>query len=153
MIQIPLDKETKPAAKDEFVIKLFNTRNWWRLRLDSLYKPFGVTDATWRVLLYLEKIGDGSLQKEIANGVGIEAPSLVRHLDNLEKKGLIERRPAQHDRRGKTIHLTDTSLPLLKLLNEAGKSFRTEILRDFSEAELQTCVDVFDRLLAMAELE
>lgn len=146
----PITAVVKPTAKDDFVVKLFKARNWWRLKLDSLYKPFGVTDATWRVLLYLQISGDGSLQKEIATGVGIEGPSLVRHLDNLEKKGLIERRLAKHDRRGKTVHLTNSAEPLLNKLNEAGINFRKEILKDFSEAEMQICVDVFDRLLTVA---
>ena len=45
-------------------------------------------------------------QKELATALSIEGPSLVRLLDNLERRGLIERREDETDRRARGIYLT-----------------------------------------------
>jgi MarR family transcriptional regulator, transcriptional regulator for hemolysin len=42
---------------------------------------------------------DGASQRELADLMRIEAPTLVRHLDKLEEQGLVERRRDEHDRR------------------------------------------------------
>lgn len=134
-----------PSHRGEFVTLLFRARNRWRLRLDNLFKPYGLTDATWRVLFLLRRI-DGALQKEIAMELGIEGPSLVRHLDTLEAKGLIERRTAVGDRRAKSVHLTSTALPLMQELEKVGARHRDAILDRFSEEEIATCVAVLRQM-------
>ncbi len=67
---------------------------------------YGLTDATWRPLAYVGKLGDGVRQKELATALSIEGPTLVRLLDNLERRGLIERREDETDRRARGIYLT-----------------------------------------------
>ena len=49
-------------------------------------------------------LGDGVPQKELATAISVEGPSLVRLLDNLERRGLIERREDESDRRARGIH-------------------------------------------------
>ena len=141
------DRAPTRSARSDFITQLFLARNWWRLRLDKLFKPYGLTDATWRVLFLLRRI-DGALQKEIAMELGIEGPSLVRHLDNLEAKGLIERRTAPNDRRAKSVHLTSTAQPLLRELAQVGAADRDEVLDRFTPEELATCVSVLRRMAA-----
>lgn len=137
---------SRTNARNEFVTQLFRVRNWWRLRLDNLFRPYGLTDATWRVLFLLRRI-DGALQKEIATELGIEGPSLVRHLDNLERKGLIERKTSPRDRRAKTVHLTEQAKPLMRELVQVGSAHRDEILNEFTDEEIAICVDLFRRML------
>jgi len=97
------------------------------------------------VLFLLRRI-DGALQKEIALELAIEGPSLVRHLDNLEAKGLIERRTAPNDRRAKTVHLTTEAQPLLRELAGVGAAHRDAILAQFSDEEVAVCVELFKRM-------
>ena len=54
-------------AREDFVFKLFRARNKMRLELDLVFKPLGVTDATWRVLFYLYKTNQDIMQKDLAN--------------------------------------------------------------------------------------
>src|SRR3977135_3550364 len=67
---------------------------------DARLQGFGVPQATGRPLAYVGRLGGGVRQKELATALGIEGPSLVRLLDNLERRGLIERREDESDRRG-----------------------------------------------------
>ena len=87
-------------------------------------------------------------QKELARTMGIEGPSLVRLLDNLSEKKLIERRADPSDRRSKTIHLTAQAQPLLEELDQYAREVRSELFAEISDADLQTCVRVFERILS-----
>jgi MarR family transcriptional regulator for hemolysin len=136
----------------DFVAALFMTRTRFRLAMDDRFKPLGVTDAAWRTLFYLEQIGDGVLQKDLARVMGIESAGLVRLLDNLESKALVERRAAVQDRRGKTVHLTIHSGALLLELHGAAAQVRQNLLADISPAQLQTCLTVFNKVLTATEL-
>src|SRR2546423_13052815 len=62
----------------------------------------------------------GLSQRELAERMDIEGPTLVRHLDRLEKEGLIERRRDPHDRRGARITRTPARRPLLAAVRQGG---------------------------------
>jgi len=138
-----------PAPQDldqRFVALLFNTRNRIRFAMDDRFKPMGITDATWRTLYFLRQ-DDGVSQKQLAMTMGIEGPSLVRLLDQLEAKGFIERRTDANDRRSKTIHLTDHAHSLLVDLDKVAKSVRADLMAGINEQDLATCVTVMEQIL------
>src|SRR5258708_29346283 len=88
-----------------------------RQAVDGELHAFGLTEATWRPLAYLGRLGEGIRQKELAQALGIEGPSLVRLLDGLERRGLIERRENEGHRRPPGILFTPTRpQPPLRLL-------------------------------------
>lgn len=115
--------------------------------MDDKFRPLGVTDATWRTLFYLEQAGDGVQQKELARVMGIEGPSLVRLLDNLQAKNLILRKPSREDRRSKTIHLTAAAMSQLNSLKKIAATVRQTLLKDISNEELKICIKVFRQIL------
>ncbi|BDG71184.1 MarR family transcriptional regulator [Roseomonas fluvialis] len=126
----------------------------WRLRLDQRIAPFGLTEARWLVLLSLARRGDGTTQKDLAARLAIEAPTLVRTLDWLEREGFVARRAVAHDRRAKTIHLTETARPMVMRIEAEAAAVRAEILSDIPEADLAACLAVLQRVaegLARAE--
>lgn len=131
-----------------FVIALFNARNRVRFAMDDAFRPLGVTDATWRTLFYLNQTGNGVSQKELANVMGIEGPSLVRLLDALEDKQLIERRTNLLDRRGKTVHLTARGNEMIVELQAVAARVREDVLRDIDPANVEVCLEVLERILA-----
>lgn len=65
-------------------------------------------DLTFARARLLTMIGHnpGASQAELAEGLGIETPTLKRQLDALEAMGLAERRPMADDARKYAIHLT-----------------------------------------------
>ena len=141
-----------PASQgQQFFITLFNTRNRVRLAMDDAFRPLGITDATWRTLFYLDQSGNGVLQKELANVMGIEGPSLVRLLDSLEAKSLIERRPNPADRRAKTVHLTRKARTQLVKLREISSTVGEDLLSDVDDAQITQCMDGFDHILAAVD--
>jgi MarR family transcriptional regulator for hemolysin len=118
----------------------------WRARLDQRIAPFGLTEARWLVLLSLARRGDGVTQKDLAARLAIEAPTLVRTLDWLQRQGFVERRAVPSDRRAKTIHLTDKARPVLLRIEAEAAAVRAEILADIPEQDLATCLAVLGRV-------
>jgi MarR family transcriptional regulator for hemolysin len=85
----------------------------WRSYYDERIRDSGLTLARVTVLYWIEALDGTTTQRELAEVVGIEGPTLVRQLHALEAKGLIERVPVPHDRRAKGIRLTAAAEPIL----------------------------------------
>src|SRR5512140_2496923 len=100
----------------------------WRQILDAEFNAAGLTDATWRPLLHLHILGDGVRQKELAASVGIEGPSLVRLLDTLVVKGLIQRSEDGTDRRAKQLCLTHEGQSVVVQIREIVTTLENELL-------------------------
>ena len=81
-----------PLFVHSFSFRLAYIARRLRQAVDDELRAYGLTDATWRPLVYVGRLGDGVRQKELAQALGIQGPSLVRLLDTLERHGLIERR-------------------------------------------------------------
>src|SRR5215831_10534221 len=94
------------APGTDFGFRVARIARRLRQAIDGELRLLGLTEATWRPLAYVGRLGGGVRQKELATALSIEGPSLVRLLDNLEQRGLIERREEESDRRARGIHLT-----------------------------------------------
>ena len=107
----------------------------WRAVNDERLKPLALTQSRWITLSHL-KYEDGMLQHQLARLVGVESPSLVRTLDGLEQLGMVERRPCENDRRGKTVHLTHTGGELMAQMDKVLDDTRGQVLAGLTEQEV-----------------
>lgn len=98
----------------------------WRAHYDERLKGKGLTLARATVLYWLNELPDLATQRELADVVGIEGPTLVRQLHALEAKGLIERVPIPGDRRAKGIRLTPLAMPLVDIIHELNATLSQE---------------------------
>ncbi len=130
---------------------LSDATHLWRQALDRRLRPLGLSQATWKTLFNLDRFGEGMTQRALAERMGIEGPTLVRLLDNLERGGLVERRPAPGDRRAKSLHLTARARDLLVTLHRVADEVRDEMLADLREDELRRAVAVLRRVAGNAE--
>jgi MarR family transcriptional regulator for hemolysin len=89
----------------------------------------------WLVLSSLES-EPRRTQLDLARAVGIEGPTLTRHLDGLEQSGLVERHRDTTDRRAVRVELTDTGKRLHKELRQAVIAFNKELAAGLAEPEL-----------------
>jgi MarR family transcriptional regulator, transcriptional regulator for hemolysin len=71
----------------------------------------GITVRQWQVLAWLVLEGDLS-QSELADRMGIEAPTLVGILDRMERDGWITRCECPDDRRRKLVRPTERVQPV-----------------------------------------
>jgi len=66
--------------------------------LANRFEPHGITTEQWAVLQRLAE-RDGVTQKELASRAEKDQTNMTRILDQLERKGLVVRRPNEEDRR------------------------------------------------------
>lgn len=118
----------------------------WRAILDERLAPLGLTQTRWMTLYCLYKGHQGSVQRELASVVGVEAPSLVRTLNQLASQGLIERRTCGGDRRSKRIYLTHKAAPLLQKIQDVVSQSRLEMLEGLDEDEVEQLVALMTRI-------
>ena len=108
----------------------------WRQVLDNEFNAAGLTDATWRPLLHLHLLGDGVRQKDLAASVGIEGPSLVRLIDTLVIKGLVQRSEDGTDRRAKQLCLTPEGQRIVARIKKIIVPLENELLSPFSDSDI-----------------
>jgi MarR family transcriptional regulator for hemolysin len=140
-----------PPNIDELGLVLFGTARAWRTKLDQRLRPLGLSQGKWRTLVHLSLGGNKLTQKEIAERMGIEGPTLAGLLDRLQDDGWIERRGSAADRRCKIVHLQRRSKAVLDKIFNAAHSLRTELVENIPQRDLETCIRVLRQIRAKAE--
>ena len=133
-------------SRDRFAQEIAVLSRRWRLRLDERLRHTGLTQARWYALLELSKHPQGLTQRELAEQVGVEASTLVRHLDELERQEIISRSPVDGDRRANLVRPTARAEPLLREISEIAATLRAELLGDLPEEDLDACIALLGRV-------
>ncbi|WP_142847754.1 MarR family winged helix-turn-helix transcriptional regulator [Telmatospirillum sp. J64-1] len=139
-------QSSSPSPRARFGFQFVVLARRWRRALDERLAALHLTDATWAPLVHLAVSGEGINQKDLAALVGIEGSSLVRLLDILVSRGLIERRMDPADRRAKLIFLTPAGRQAVTEIRQILVQVEEEILADLSDAEIESVLDIFGRI-------
>ena len=107
--------------------KVYRTSRAFQKAFDlELYHKVGMTLSQWRVINVLVSF-NGITQKEIADKLELEAPSLIPMIDKLQSLELVERRSDPKDRRINRIYLTKKAESLYESMHECGLSIINKI--------------------------
>lgn len=115
----------------------------YRAAADRAVAPIGVSQALAWPLVLIERLGDGVRQGVLAERLGIEAPSLVRSLDQLVDGGFIERREDPLDRRARTLHVTPAGAQACARIETMLQSLRAELYEGVPDEDIAACLRVF----------
>ncbi|MFO6298903.1 transcriptional regulator SlyA [Rahnella selenatireducens] len=118
----------------------------WRALIDDRLKPLELTQTHWVTLHNINMLPPEQSQIQLAKAIGIEQPSLVRTLDQLEEKKLITRQTCASDRRAKRIKLTEEAEAIISEMESVIDSTRKEILSGMSSAEIEQLGGMLSRL-------
>jgi MarR family transcriptional regulator for hemolysin len=102
---------------------------------------------TWLILLSV-KTGRSGTQRELAEAVGIQGPTLTHHLDGLERAGLITRARDPENRRIQRVELTPDGEAAFLRLRKAALAFDERLRGTISDEELSGLRDLLARLQA-----
>lgn len=116
-----------------------------RAQFDARAGTLGLTRAQWRVLARLRR-REGINQTELAEILEIESITLGRHIDRLEAKGWVERRPDPADRRAWKLYLDPSVKPVLAQMRKLSEATRREALKGFDGAESEQLIDLLLRI-------
>ena len=118
-----------------------------RKRFEQQAAHLGFTRSQWLVLLHLAK-NEGIHQAGLAEILEVEPITLVRILDKLESRGLIERRQHPTDRRLWLLFLDPKAHSSLETLHAIGEVTRAEALAGLSAADRAALLRMLDAVKA-----
>jgi DNA-binding MarR family transcriptional regulator len=115
-----------------------------RMAQVALFKDFAsglgehdMSPGLFGVLVIIESNPDLK-QTELARATHLDRSTIVSVIDNLERRGLVERRSALNDRRSNALHLTTEGAALLRKLKRQVNLHEKRLLSNFSDAERET---------------
>lgn len=116
---------------------------------DALAAAGGST-PTWLVLLAVSD-GPHATQRELAEAVGIRQPTLVHHLDGMERAGLVTRERDPGNRRVQQVRPTEAGERLFLRLRRAASSFDGRLRAGLGEADVAELRRLLDQLVENAQ--
>jgi MarR family transcriptional regulator for hemolysin len=129
--------KVRREGTEGFALTVNEVARAFRARIDDRFRPLGLSKSTLGVMAALACSSKPMTQRELADAIFIEGPSLVRLLDRLEAMGWVRREAVQGDRRMKHVHLTEKAETYLDELARTAIGLEHEILRDIPEADIQ----------------
>jgi MarR family transcriptional regulator, transcriptional regulator for hemolysin len=114
--------------------------------LDSeLREKVGVTVGQWKVMVMLVN-QDGLSQKEIAERLGLEGPTLIPIIDKMEKDELVVRKIDPYDRRNNRIYRTEKANKLWNEMVKCAAKVRQVSLKDIPEENINITKNVLENV-------
>jgi MarR family transcriptional regulator, transcriptional regulator for hemolysin len=105
----------------------------------------GVTFGQWKIMVMLVN-QNGLTQKEIADRLDLEGPTLIPIIDKMEKEGLVIRKVDTDDRRNNRICRTDKADKLWDKMLECALKIRQISVKDIPEEDINTMRNVLDKI-------
>ena len=126
-------------ALSDLIIEFYEKLSSWE---QSIVEGSGITLPQMHTIEILG-VNDGIRMKDLAAKMGVTTGTLTVMIDNLEKKGLVERVQNPDDRRSYVIKLSRNGVAHYKRHSDFHLELTRECTSGFSEEELK----IFDSLL------
>ncbi|MEO3768970.1 MarR family winged helix-turn-helix transcriptional regulator [Micromonospora sp. B9E7] len=107
--------------------------------------PLGIAPNHFGLLVHLDG-GEGGSQQQLADALGIHRKVMVGLLDDLEQRGLVQRRRHPADRRAHAIYLTDVARQLLPRARRIADQHEEEVLAALDASERVELIAVLQRI-------
>jgi MarR family transcriptional regulator for hemolysin len=114
---------------------------------DAALAAHGCSHPVWLILLALQARRHGA-QRELADAVGIEGPTLTHHLNRLEAAGLVVRARDPQNRRVHRVDLTPAGQAWFHEMLETVVAFDARLRAGLSDEDMAAAHALLDRLQA-----
>lgn len=135
-------EKSKPFVQSYLLYLLAASSEEASEQFHKIVRSKGLRVPEWRVLASLYD-QDGLMTTKLAEYALAEQSRLTRIIDQMDKKGLVERRSGKDDRRKVTVHLTDDGYALAsELVTEARKHEKNllNVLEDTDASRLKSAL-------------
>ncbi len=129
-----------------FSAALHNTGRSWRQAIDQRLKDLGVSQAAWLTIAMVAKADSAPSQKQLADLLGVEGPTVVAMIDRLVASNYVERIASPIDRRVKLIALTAAGQALYAKVKSRADVFRAELLDGFDAEALRAATGLLEQV-------
>jgi DNA-binding MarR family transcriptional regulator len=116
-------------------------------RFAERLEPLDLNPRTFALLRHIEAV-EGEPQHALAEALRVPPSRMVALLDDLEERGLVERRPHPSDRRARSLYLTRAGRRLLEKAKKVAAEHEAELCADLSAAERKQLIALLNRIAA-----
>ena len=136
---------TRFSLHERFGYRVAVLARRWRSLVDAELASYGLSQATWRPLIHLGSFAEAPRQCQLADALQLGGPALVRLIDQLEAKGLVER-IVDGDRRANKVQLTRAGKRLARRVYDIIVDVEHELLRDLNADEVARITQGIDAI-------
>lgn len=97
-------------------------------------------------VIFALNMQSGPTQRELADKIGVESPTLVPIIDKMEQDGYVKRKLDSKDRRIKRIYSTSKADSMWDSMMECAAQIRKTAIQDLSEPEIKSALDVVKKM-------
>jgi MarR family transcriptional regulator for hemolysin len=112
---------------------------------DHALTEVGGSLPVWLVLVSLKAKRHG-MQRELAEAVGVEGPTLTHHLNRMEADGFVRRSRDPRNRRVHLVELTDTGEAAFNRFLQAVVAFDRRLRAGMTDEDVAALGDLLGRL-------
>ncbi|WP_233608610.1 MarR family winged helix-turn-helix transcriptional regulator [Nocardia stercoris] len=120
-------------------------------RFADALEPLGISPRHNGMLRLLQAY-DGQTQQQLGEALHIHRNVMVGLVDDLEKRGLVERRRHPSDRRAYAVHLLPAGLDLLRRIEPIARGLDDTVTGGLDPAERATLLKLLGKLTTDAGL-
>ena len=125
-------------------------RRWRKVANDRL-KPIEQTMAQWETLYLVAYSGEELNQIQLSRLLGVQGPTMLRMLDALSLRGLIERQQSHEDLRVTINRITPEGRAVITNIMGLTNELRREVLAGIDAEDLGTAIKVLTQMLGALE--
>ena len=148
---------TKATNEDDY--SLISSTGYWisllarsmEYDLEERLKLYGLTRATFAVLSAIYH-DEKTTPAALASFIGIDGAAITRHLDRIEKQGLVLRERSVADRRSVNLKLTRKGAGLVPKLAAESKATNHKFLAGLTPAETKGVQNAIRKMLSNADV-
>jgi len=122
------------ALEHEALLNIYYTASLIKKRADEFFRPFGLTDVQFNVMMllaYQSGKEEGLNQAQLSDMMLVNRANVTSLVDRMESSGLVVRTAAENDRRYNIVKLTNKGK---KLLAKVEPMYAVEVKRVMSAA-------------------
>lgn len=116
-------------------------------RFSEAIAEIGIHPPLFRVLNVVDAV-EGRSQQAIGEAIQVPASRMVAIVDELEERGLIERRPHPGDRRVRALHLTPSGREVLERGRQIAAEHEKRLTEGLSERDSRQLIALLRKLAA-----
>jgi MarR family transcriptional regulator for hemolysin len=139
------DLSMGPPEREPVGLALARTAKVVNRAFDDALAEAGGSLPTWLVLVSLRQ-GRHAAQRELAEAVGVEGPTLTHHLNRMEAAGLVTRSGDPANRRVHRVELTEAGQEAFRRLLATVTAFDRRLRRGLSREQVEDLEELLGRL-------
>lgn len=117
---------------------------------ENRLRMYGLTRASAAVLSAIHS-DNKNTPSALASFIGIDGAAITRHLDRIEKQGLVKRVQSPQDRRSTVLKLTPKGVQMIPNISADSQSTNTKFMATLTQSEIDTVQNLVRKMLANSD--